>query len=323
MQPVPIPNKTNPLANCNICPRNCGIDRTIGQKGYCQAPLLPKVALVSKHAWEEPPISGTNGSGTVFFSHCNMKCVFCQNHTISQQQDGIAIPVSRLADIFLEQQARGCHNVNLVSGSHFIPQIVQALTIAKQNGLTIPVVYNSNGYESIAGLQLLEGLVDIYLPDFKYWDEELGLQYAHTPRYPQTTMSAILEMRRQIPTDCFDAQGILQRGIIIRHLILPQHYQDSCLILDWIKEHLGAETMVSLLNQYTPMYQANQFKNLSRRLTTFEYQKVTEHFLQIGLKNGFVQKRSSATSAYTPLFDGSGVQSADTCSEKGGENVLW
>ncbi len=319
MQPI----TTNALANCHICPRNCGIDRTIGQKGYCQAPLLPKVALVSKHAWEEPPISGTNGSGTVFFSHCNMKCVFCQNHTISQQQEGIEISVSRLADIFLEQQERGCHNVNLVSASHFIPQIAEALTIAKQNGLTIPVVYNSNGYESIAGLQMLEGLVDIYLPDFKYWDETLGLQYAHTPQYPQTTMAAILEMRRQIPNDCLDTQGILQRGIIIRHLILPQHDKDSCLILDWIQQHLGAETMVSLLNQYTPMYQANQFKNLSRRLTTFEYQKVTEHFLQIGLKNGFVQKRSSATSAYTPLFDGSGVQSADTFSKKEGENILW
>ena len=276
------PTTTKALSHCTICPRNCGINRTHGQKGYCQAPLLPKVALVSTHTWEEPPISGTKGSGN-----------------------------------------RGCHNVNLVSGSHFIPQIAEALTIAKQKGLSIPVVYNSNGYESLEGLRMLEGLIDIYLPDFKYWDNTLGLQYSHTPQYRQTTSAAILEMRRQIPEDCFDTQGILQHGIIIRHLVLPQHYKDSCLILDWIKEHIGAQTMVSILNQYTPMYEANHFRNLSRRLTTFEYQKVTEHFLHIGLQNGFVQKRSSATSEYTPLFDGSGVLTADTFPKKEGETRVW
>ena len=317
------PTTTKALSHCTICPRNCGINRTHGQKGYCQAPLLPKVALVSTHTWEEPPISGTKGSGTVFFSHCNMKCVFCQNHTISQQQNGIEISISRLADIFLEQQNRGCHNVNLVSASHFIPQTAEALTIAKKKGLSIPVVYNSNGYESLEGLRMLEGLIDIYLPDFKYWDNTLGLQYSHTPQYQQTATAAILEMRRQIPEDYFDIHGILQHGIIIRHLVLPQHYKDSCLILDWIKEHIGAQTMVSLLNQYTPMYEANHFRNLSRRLTTFEYQKVTEHFLHIGLQNGFVQKRSSATSEYTPLFDGSGVLTADTFPKKEGEMQVW
>lgn len=300
------------LQNCKVCPRSCSVDRTKGNIGFCGAPLQPKVALVSAHMWEEPPISGTNGSGTIFFSHCNLRCVFCQNHQISQDCFGKEISVDRLSEIFLEQQERGLHNINLVSASHFIPQAAEALRQAKKQGLTIPVVYNSNGYESLEGLKMLEGLVDIYLPDFKYWDDALAKTYSQAPHYAKTTSAAILEMRRQTKTDVLDKNGIMKKGLIIRHLILPGHYKDSFSVLDWILEHLGAETYVSLLNQYTPMYEAEKFKNLSRRLTTFEYEKVTEYFLSIGLKNGFVQKRSSATSAYTPIFDLSGVMNADT-----------
>ncbi|MBO5329289.1 MAG: radical SAM protein, partial [Anaerotignum sp.] len=242
------------LSHCMVCPRTCGADRTNGKFGFCRAPYLPKVALVSQHNWEEPPISGTKGSGTVFFSHCNLGCVFCQNHDISQDGFGQEISIERLAEIFLEQQERGFHNVNLVSAVQFIPQVAKALKIAKENGLTIPVIYNSNGYESMEGLRMLEGLVDVYLPDFKYWDNALGLNYSNCPHYRETAAAAILEMRRQVGKDILDENGIMRKGIIIRHLVLPGQYKDSFQILDWIHEKLGEETFVSLMSQYTPMH---------------------------------------------------------------------
>ncbi len=298
------------LSACRVCPRKCGIDRTAGKTGWCHAPYSPKVALVSAHPWEEPPISGTKGSGTIFFSHCNLGCMFCQNHQISAGGFGQEITVERLSEIFLEQQERGFHNVNLVSAVQFLPQTAKALALAKGKGLSIPVVYNSNGYESLEGLALLNGLVDVYLPDFKYWDNALALAYSNAPYYRETAAEAILEMRRQTGIDVFDEAGILQKGIILRHLVLPGQYRDSFLILNWIREQLGADTYVSLMSQYTPMYRAKENKALSRRLTTYEYQKVVDHFFSIGLKNGFMQKRSSATSEYTPSFDLAGVESA-------------
>lgn len=300
------------LSHCQVCPRKCGIDRTKGEFGFCRAPYLPKVALVSRHDWEEPPISGTKGSGTVFFSHCNLGCVFCQNHNISQEGFGQEISIERLAEIFLEQQERGFHNVNLVSAAQFIPQVAKALEMAKKNGLSVPVVYNSNGYESIEGLKLLEGLVDVYLPDFKYWNDELGLEYSHCPHYRETAAAAILEMRRQVGDNVIDENGLMQKGIILRHLVLPGQYKNSMKVLDWVKENLGEETYVSLMSQYTPMHKAKEIKALSRKLTTFEYDKVVDHFFEIGLKNGFMQKRSSATSEYTPTFDLSGVLDAES-----------
>lgn len=305
-------NMTTALSQCQICPRKCGVDRTAGKTGFCHAPALPKVALVSRHDWEEPPISGTKGSGTIFFSHCNLGCVFCQNHDISQDGFGQEISIERLAEIFLEQQERGFHNVNLVSAAQFIPQAAKALEIAKENGLTIPVVYNSNGYESLEGLRMLEGLVDVYLPDFKYWNDALAMAYSKAPHYRETAAAAILEMRRQTGADILDADGILQKGLILRHLVLPGQYKDSFQILDWVQKEMGAETFVSLMSQYTPMHKAKEYPPLSRRLTTFEYDKVVDHFFEIGLKNGFMQKRSSATSEYTPTFDLSGVLDAES-----------
>lgn len=302
----------NALSHCQVCPRKCGIDRTAGKTGFCRASYLPKVALVSRHDWEEPPISGTKGSGTVFFSHCNLGCVFCQNHDISQDGYGQEISVERLAEIFLEQQERGFHNVNLVSAVQFIPQAAKALEIAREKGLSIPVVYNSNGYESREGLKMLERLVDVYLPDFKYWEDDLGLEYSNCSRYRETAAAAILEMRRQVGGDIIDKNGIMQKGLIIRHLVLPGQYKDSMKILDWVKENLGKDTFVSLMSQYTPMHKAREIKALSRKLTTFEYDKVVDHFFEIGLKNGFMQKRSSATSEYTPIFDLSGVMDAES-----------
>ena len=295
------------LQNCHACPRACGATRLDGKKGFCQAGLLPKVALVSCHQWEEPPISGTRGSGTVFFSHCNLRCVFCQNHIISAEGYGIEITVERLGEIFLEQQEKQYHNVNLVSAAPYLPQTAAALEWAKNHGLTIPVVYNSSGYESVEGLRLLDGLVDVYLPDLKYHSNELAEKYSAAKDYPDAAQKAILEMKRQTGENQYDADGMLQKGMILRHLILPGCYRDSFLVLDWIRENLGEETWISLLRQYTPMYGAANYPEINRKLTTFEYEKVVDHFFEIGLKNGFTQEKQSAQSSYTPLFDGRGV----------------
>ncbi|NLK38517.1 MAG: radical SAM protein [Epulopiscium sp.] len=296
------------MAHCTICPRACGVNRLEGQLGFCKAPTLPKIALVSSHAWEEPPISGTNGSGTVFFSHCNLQCKFCQNHAISEEGYGKEVSIHRLAEIFMEQQKRGCHNINLVSPTQYIPQICDALHLAKQQGLTIPVVYNTNGYESVSSLRLLEGYVDIYLPDVKYYDNALAESFSHAPNYFVIAQNALQEMFRQVGRNRFSPNGIMEKGIIIRHLVLPNCYKDSMRILDYISGTFGENTILSLLNQYTPMHKAKDIPALSRRLTTLEYQKVVNHFFSLGLKNGYTQKRSSSTSAYTPLFDGRGVE---------------
>ena len=295
------------MKHCTICPRNCGVNRYHGEKGYCQAGLLPKCALASIHHWEEPPISGSKGSGTIFFSHCNLKCVFCQNYDISEKGFGKELSIENLADVFLSQQRKGVHNINLVSPTHFIPQIKQALLLAKNKGLSIPIVYNSNGYEKVESLKLLDGLIDIYLPDLKYISPEYSATYSFAPNYAEYAKKALLEMKRQQPNTLFYADGTLQKGMIVRHLILPSCYKDSFAVLDWIKQNIGEDTYISILNQYTPMHKAMQYKPIARKLMTLEYQKVIQHFFDIGLKNGFMQSKHSATSDYTPLFDLSGL----------------
>lgn len=295
------------IEHCNICPRKCNINRNLGELGFCHSPSLPKLALVSSHHWEEPPISGTKGSGTVFFSHCNLQCKFCQNHKISMEGFGKEVTINRLAEIFLEQQNKGYHNINLVSPTPYIPQIKDALFIAKEKGLSIPIIYNTNGYENVESLQLLDGFIDIYLPDLKYFSNDLSVNFSSAPNYFEIATSAIKEMYRQCGKNQYDKNGLLLKGMILRHLILPGCYKDSLKLLDWLQKTLGNDVTISLLNQYTPMYQANGIKPLSRRLTTYEYQKVVNHFLKIGLKNGFTQKRNSSSSAYTPIFDLRGV----------------
>lgn len=295
------------MKHCTICPRNCGVNRYEGEKGYCHAGLLPKCALASVHKWEEPPISGTKGSGTVFFSHCNLNCVFCQNHTISVEGFGKTLTIENLADVFLSQQKKCVHNINLVSPTHFIPQLKQAILLAKNKGLSIPIVYNTNGYEKVESLKLLEGLIDIYLPDLKYTSSEYSNMFSYASNYFEYAKNAILEMKRQQHCNIFDENGIMKKGMIIRHLILPGCYKDSFAVLEWIKENVGEDTYISLLNQYTPMHRASEYKQISRKLTTLEYQKVIKHFFDIGLKNGFMQNKYSATSDYTPLFDLSGL----------------
>jgi putative pyruvate formate lyase activating enzyme len=294
------------MSHCMLCPRNCGVDRR-NSTGYCKCTDKIKAALASVHMWEEPPISGTRGSGTVFFSGCSLRCVFCQNYDISQENNGIEITTERLSDIFIEQQNRNVHNINLVTAGHFLPQVAYALKIAKKKGLKIPVVYNSGGYEKVEALKLLDGLVDIYIPDIKFFSSEISKKYASCENYFEYASKAVKEMFRQTGGLQLDDSGIMKKGIIIRHLILPGCRKDSEKILDFIKGNFGNDVYVSLLNQYMPMYKATQIKELNRRLTTFEYQKVTDYFLDIGLENGFVQEKSSAQKKYTPIFDHKGL----------------
>lgn len=292
------------LKNCKICPKKCGANR-FKKNGVCGADSDVMLSLVNVHMWEEPPISGQNGSGTIFFTNCNLNCVFCQNYEISQQGLGKKISIENLSEIFLKQQEKKVHNINLVSPTQYIPQIQQAIIIAKNNGLKIPIVYNTNGYENVESLKLLDGLIDIYLPDIKYFSSEISLEYSGVSNYFEKAKNAVIEMRRQVKHDIFN-NNIMEKGIIIRHLILPSYKEDSKKILLWIKENMGDKTYISLLNQYIPVNKAQNYKKINRKLTTFEYQNVTDYFLEIGLKNGFIQKRSSATSSFTLVFDLSG-----------------
>ncbi len=293
--------------DCRLCPRNCSVDRTSGKLGYCMSSSEIRAALASVHKWEEPPISGTNGSGTIFFSGCNLRCVFCQNFVISSENRGKVISTERLAQIMLEQQERGVHNINLVTAVQFVPSIIKAIDLAKENGLKIPIVYNSGGYEKVDTIKMLEGFIDIYLPDIKYFSSELSNKYSHASDYFEYASKSVLEMYRQTGKNEFNTDGILEKGLIIRHMVLPSCKEDSYKILAWIKNNIGSDAYISILNQYTPVYHANQYKEINRRLMSLEYTRVIEHFFDIGLKNGYMQEKSSATSEYTPLFDFRGL----------------
>lgn len=295
------------LKECRLCPRNCGVNRLVGETGACRAGLLPKVALASLHQWEEPCISGERGSGTVFFSHCNLQCVFCQNYTISQEDFGKELRIEELAELFLRQEARGAHNINLVSATQFLPQVRDALVIAREKGLHIPVVHNSNGYESVEALQAIEGLIDVYLPDLKYYSDEYACRFSHAPEYFAKATAAILEMFRQVGAPQFSNEGLIEQGLMIRHLMLPGLLEDSKQVLNWIQANLPHEVFISLMAQYTPMYNSGNFPELQRRISQTEYDDLLDYFSDLGLENGFVQERSSATSDYTPNFDLGGL----------------
>ena len=288
---------------CGICPRNCKVDR-IKNAGYCRVPALPVVAKACLHMWEEPCISGSRGSGTVFFSGCNLKCVYCQNHDISQECFGKEITISHLGQIFLRLKDKGAHNINLVNPTHYTHVIKECLDTTK--GLDIPVVYNSNGYESITTLRSLEGYVNVYLPDFKYIDNETALKYSNAENYFEIAAQAISEMYRQVGPLVLDEEGIIKKGLIIRHLILPGMASMSIKILDFIKENLPGAA-VSLMSQYTPYYRCEEFPEINRRITRREYEKVVNHFLKLDFENGYMQERDSASEKYIPDFNLEGV----------------
>ncbi len=292
---------------CSCCPRHCGIDRN-NTTGFCGVPELPKVAKAFLHMWEEPCISGTNGSGTVFFSGCNLKCVFCQNYEISQEGFGKVITVSRLQEIFLDLIKKGAHNINLVNPSHYTKAIKEAILPLKQQGrINVPIVYNTNGYDSPENLQDMKGIADVYLPDFKYFSEKTAVKYAAAPDYPQVCRNAIIEMHKQVGSPVLDSSGIIQKGLIIRHLILPGHVKDSISILNWVSESLPGDVYVSLMSQYTPYYNAKNFPEINRPITRNEYHKAVNHLYKLGLEEGYVQERESSDTQYIPDFNLDGV----------------
>ena len=288
-------------SQCCLCPRMCRADRTTAS-GYCKAPAGILAARAALHFWEEPCISGTQGSGAIFFSGCTLRCCFCQNYKISRAPQGKSISSERLAEIFLELQEQGAHNINLVTATHYLPWILPALDMVKKQ-LHIPVVYNCGGYERLETIQALRSYVDIWLPDLKYFSSNLSRRYSQAPDYFDRASAAIQQMILQTGTPVFDAQGIMQKGVIIRHLVLPGQKEDSLQLIKWMAEELPKKQFyISLLSQYTPYEKNPDFPELNRRITSYEYQKVVDTALEFGLEQGFMQKRTSAKEEYTPSF---------------------
>ena len=286
---------------CQLCPRLCRVDR-VKQFGFCGAGENLRVALVSLHKWEEPCLVGENGAGTIFFSHCNLKCVYCQNFSISNGGFGADISIERLAEIFIEQQQRGAANIELVTPTHYTDKICAAIDIAKSRGLNLPIVWNSNAYENISTLELLRGRVDIFLPDLKYFDDENARIFSNAPNYFNVAAAAIKKMFELVGSPKFDGDKMI-RGVIVRHLVLPNFRRDSIKIVDWLYKTFGDDIFISLMNQYTPIFRAGEFKKISRPLTTFEYQSVVDHAAKLGVKNCFIQLGKTADKNFIPNFN--------------------
>lgn len=298
---------------CRLCPRMCGVNRHEAL-GFCRCSSVPRIARAALHRWEEPCISGTRGSGTVFFSGCTLKCCFCQNHHISAEGFGAEVTVRRLADIFLELEQQGAHNINLVTPTQFFPSILQALDLVKHR-LSVPVVCNCGGYERPETIRRLEGYIDIYLPDFKYFRSELSARYSQAPDYFSCASRAIPLMIRQTGAPRFreeDGCSVMEKGVIIRHMVLPGQKEDSKALLRWMRDSLPKKQyLISLLSQYTPFYQSSRFPEINRRITSYEYDQVVDCAVSLGLTDGFMQKKSSAREEYTPSFRLQGVLAPD------------
>ena len=290
------------LKECTLCPHNCKVNRIEGKVGRCKAGANVKLGLTQVHNFEEPCISGETGSGTVFFSGCNLSCVFCQNYKISQEYKGSEISVLELADEFLKLQKQNVNNINLVTGFMYVPQIIEAIKIAKEKGLNIPIVYNTSGYEAVETLKMLEGYVDIYLPDFKYFYNELGEEYSKVKNYFEVTSEAIKEMKRQVPENIFDENGIMKKGVIIRHLVLPNHIRNSKRVLKYIKDTFGKDTYISVMAQYFPSNKAKEYSNINRKLTEEEWNEILDYIDILNLENGFLQELEDDEEKYVPNF---------------------
>lgn len=292
---------------CTLCPRNCGVNRLRGQKGYCRANGEMLIARAALHMWEEPCISGKEGSGAVFFSGCSMGCIFCQNAEISGGRTGKAVSVEHLAEIFLNLQEQQANNINLVTAGHYVPQVREALILAKEKGLEIPIVYNSSGYEKKETLQLLEGLVDVYLPDFKYMNEEVAKEYSNASDYPEVAKQAIAEMVRQVGEATFDERGMMQKGVIVRHLMLPGELLDSKRIIRYLHETYGERIFISMMSQYTPMPRVAEHPKLGKKIRKKSYDTLLDFAVSIGVENGFFQEGETAKESFIPAFDCEGV----------------
>ncbi len=295
---------------CTLCPRNCGVLRPLhcggALPGFCQSPQLPVIARAALHAWEEPCISGSRGSGTVFFSGCNMHCVFCQNSMISLNRSGQEVSVSRLREIYDELISQGAHNINLVTPTHYAKAIAESLS----EPLPVPVIYNCGGYESLDTLKMLEGKIQIFLPDFKYWDNTLAKRYSRCPDYRETAIAAIEEMFRQRGAYQLDGEGMLISGVVIRHLILPGALENTKRVIDWVANRFDeGQVLFSLMRQYVPCGQANRYPELNRRLTADEYQEAETYLFSSSIEDGFVQEEGADERKFIPAFDGTGVTS--------------
>lgn len=296
------------MSACTLCPRECHVDRSSGKKGFCGMDGTIYLARAALHMWEEPCISGTKGSGAVFFSGCGLRCCFCQNHDIAIGSRGLAVSVERLGEIFLELKEKGAANINLVTGAHYVPQIIEALKLARMQGMDLPVVYNSSGYEKLETLKLLEGYVDIYLPDLKYMEPDLAQKFSHAPDYVERAKAAIKEMVRQSGSCQFGEDGYIRRGTIVRHLILPGHTKNSRKVLRYLHETYGEEIYISIMNQYTPVREFGEFKELNRKVTKREYEKVLDTAVEMGIQNEFIQEGETASESFIPEFDYEGVE---------------
>ena len=297
----------NLLNSCTLCPRNCKVNRNNGEKGFCGAGKNLRVARAALHYYEEPCLSGNGGSGTVFFSYCNLKCVFCQNHQISTENFRKEISIERLSNIFLELQKKGALNINLVTPTHYVPQIIEALKLAKKNGLSIPIIYNTSSYENVETIKLLKGYIDIYLPDFKYFDSNYGLKYSNVKNYFEHASIAIDEMIKQIKECVFDKYGIMKKGIIIRHLVLPGLKEDSKRILKYIHDNYKDKVYVSIMNQYTPLDNVKNYVELNRKVTNSEYEEVVNYAIDLGITKGFIQEDGTVNESFIPNFDCNGI----------------
>lgn len=304
-----IKNPLFDMSDCTLCPRECHVNRLIGETGYCQCTSDLLAARAALHMWEEPCISGANGSGAVFFCGCNMGCVFCQNYDIAHARNGRKLTPEHLFDIFLMLQDKGAHNINLVTPSHYIPQIITALTQAKMYGLTIPVVYNTSAYEKVEVLRSLEGLIDVYLPDLKYFSSTLSSKYSAAPDYFEVASAAIAEMVRQIPAAVFetDEDSLIKKGVIVRHLMLPGCEEDSRAVLQYLHKTYGEQIYISIMNQYTPLSTVAQFPELNRTISSKAYDRMIDYAISIGIENGFIQEGETASESFIPSFDGEGL----------------
>ena len=288
--------------SCELCPRHCNIDRE-NKVGFCGESNKVRIARAALHEWEEPCISGENGSGTVFFSGCSLKCVFCQNYALSHENHGKEVSVEELSNIFLKLQDKKAHNINLVTPTHFVPQIIEAIKLARANGLIVPIVYNSSGYESVETIKMLNGYIDVYLPDFKYFSNELAKKYSRVSDYFENATAAVCEMFKQVGEFLLDENGMIKRGMVIRHLILPGCTEDSKMVIDHIYELFRDKIFISIMNQYTPLKTVEKFPEINRKVTDEEYDDVVDFALSLGIENAFIQEGGAAEESFIPNFD--------------------
>ena len=290
------------LSSCTLCPHMCKVNRKNGKIGRCRSTNNVKINLSTLHYFEEPCISGINGSGTVFFSNCNLSCVFCQNYKISQLGLGHEISIEELANIFLDEQKNKAENINLVTPTMYVPQIIEAIKIAKVQGLNIPIIYNSNGYENVETIKLLNGYIDVYLPDLKYSDDNLAKKYSGIKNYFENATKAILEMYYQVGLPVFNEKGLIQKGLIIRHLVLPNNIENSKKVLLWIKENMPKDVFVSLMAQYFPTYKAKNIPELNRKLSLEEFEEMKKYLDTLDIHNGYFQELGEHEEEYVPDF---------------------